>query len=79
MSRNVINAGSFTSIGTTTVNTLYGVEGGSVRFFTGSTTGVEPVTGHLMQPGDSIVVPSGLSVSFYTDSTGVVVTNTLLG
>lgn len=79
MARTPIPEGSFVSLGTPTVSTLYGVEGGKVRLFTGSTVGVDPESGHLLAAGDSVVVPANLAVSAFSFTDGVVMTVTAFG
>lgn len=79
MARTAIPKGSFVSLGTPTVSTLYGVEGGKLRIFVGSTTGIDPESGHLLNAGDSVVFPANLALSVYSFSDGVVITSTTFG
>lgn len=79
MSRQNIAPGSWVSFFTTTRDTLISVEGGNARMMTGPTTGVPFHDGALLTPGQHLVVPSGLQVSFYTDSGGVSVTDIAFG
>lgn len=63
MSRSTITGGSWTSIVTTTVDTLLSAETGPVRLQTGSTTGVDLDDGYYLARGDAVIFPSGLDVS----------------
>lgn len=79
MARTGIQKGSWVSFGTTTVNTLFGIEGGNVRLLTGSTTGIPFESGVEICAGDNVILPSGLAVSFRTEKDGVAITSTNFG
>lgn len=71
---------AWTSWGTTSVDTLFNAEGGNVRLYTGSTTGIVGEQGHLLEAGSPIVVPAGLAVSFMAITAGnAVVTSIAFG
>ena len=74
MARTAIAKGSWVSLGTTTVDTLFTVEGGKARIITGVTTGVNFDDGNLMSAGESIIFSAGVSVSAVTISDGVAIT-----
>lgn len=79
MSRQAIAPGAWRLLLTTTRDTLVGIEGGSVRLMTGATTNIPFHDGTLLMAGDSLVVPTGLQVSLYTDQNGVAVTDIAFG
>lgn len=63
MSRSTITGGSWTSIVTTTADTVVSAESGPIRLQTGSTSGVDLNDGHYLARGDAVVFASGLDVS----------------
>lgn len=79
MARTTISKTAWTSWGTTTVDTLFNVEGGDARLYTGSTTGIDGTEGHLMQAGFPVIVPAGLAVSLMAENDGTVVTSIVFG
>jgi hypothetical protein len=75
MARAAISTTAWTSWGTTTKDTLFNVEGGQARLYTGSTAGVDRADGHLLTAGFPVIVPTGLAVSLWAEGDGVVVTS----
>lgn len=63
MARSPITGGSWTSILTTSVDTLVSAEGGPVRLQSGSTSGVDLDDGYYLENGDAVIFPPGLDVS----------------
>lgn len=79
MARVAVTNTAWTQVITTTANVLVGVEGGDVRFQTGSTTGVSFDDGHLTFAGNSIIFPAGLTVSAVAETDSAVVTTVAFG
>ena len=53
---------TWTELTTTTVDTLFSVEKGSIRLQTEDPTGFSSNDGHLIHSGNSIIIPTGLTV-----------------
>ncbi len=79
MPRTALSMTAWTSLLTTTVDTLIGVEGGDARFYTASTSGIPFEDGHLVTAGSSVIFPSGLAVSAVAMSEGVATTEINFG
>ena len=68
MARTLISLVTKTTVTTTTVDTLFGIEGGAVRFFSNDANGTDMGDGHLVLAGGSIIFPPGLAVKALAQS-----------